>query len=66
MFGKSINPYDEQVFAEYQNLTADQIEGKLKRADRTFKEWKMVLLEKRMEVLSKVGHQLDLRKKELA
>lgn len=61
----TINPSTEEIIAEYQNLTEDELKGKVSRSREAFSNWKKDI-EKRAEFLHILSEELRNNKEELA
>lgn len=55
---RSINPYDGKLLDEFKLFSTHEIEGVLKRADLTFKDWKNWSVEDRVTLLKNLGTEL--------
>jgi acyl-CoA reductase-like NAD-dependent aldehyde dehydrogenase len=62
---KTINPATEQVLNEYEIMTKDQINGKVKKAQIAFQDWKKDA-SKRIDLLHDFANQLRKDKENLA
>lgn len=63
---KNINPSDtSDVIDEYTSCTADQFEKAIQSATAAQKEWQQVGIEKRSQILFKIGDEIISRSKEL-
>ena len=63
---KSINPFTEEVFADYPDHNQQQVEQLLDGAQAAFAEWRTVSFEQRGELLRRVGELLLEQKADLA
>src|SRR4051812_40555970 len=63
---KSLNPFTEEVFAEYPDHTPQQVEQLLERAEAGFSQWKNFSFDQRGELLRRVGELLVEQKSDLA
>jgi len=63
---KNINPSDtSDIIDEYTSCTADQFEIAVQSATAAQKKWQQVGIEKRSQILSKIGDEIISRSKEL-
>ena len=63
---KNINPSDtSDIIDEYTSCTADQFEIAVQSATAAQKEWQQVGIEKRSQILSKIGDEIISRSEEL-
>src|SRR5690349_7854129 len=60
----SINPFDQQVIAEYPILNDRQIDEALSKAEKAFTFWKKSTFSQRKELLKKVAKNLRNNKEE--
>jgi succinate-semialdehyde dehydrogenase / glutarate-semialdehyde dehydrogenase len=63
---KSINPYNNEQFAEYEEWHDAQVTEAIERNHRAFKQWRNTPLQERLNVIDKLATLIDERKYELA
>lgn len=63
---KTTNPYTGEVLAEFDNLTNEELEGKLAKANETYKEWSKTTFEERAALMKKAAQLARERRDELA
>lgn len=63
---QTVNPYNNKVVKKFDELTKQDIENKIAKADDTFNSWKNKPVEERCKLLAKVSQLFTERKKELA
>lgn len=63
---KSINPYTEEVMAEYDLLTWEETKEKIEKARKRFEKWKYVPLSTRVELLKNLASVLRENKRKYA
>lgn len=63
---QSVNPADEQVLAEHEATSRDELEIRLKKADIAWRDWRNVSYQDRVSLLRKLGQTLRGRHNELA
>lgn len=63
---KSINPLNKKVIAETPELTQDQIENKLAKANQAYESWKNKSLAERAKLMKKAAEELRKNKSEYA
>src|SRR5258705_842629 len=63
---KSINPFTEEVFAEYPDHNQQQVEQLLEQAEGAFAKWRGLSFSRRGELLRRVGELLLEQKNDLA
>jgi len=62
----SINPYNHDVLERFEEMTPQQVDAAIAKADEAFKEWKARSFEERAVVLRRVAELYRERKEELA
>lgn len=62
----SRNPYDNEVMAEFDTLTDEELEAKVVKAQTAFKTWKNTSFEQRAKILHKAAALIRERSEELA
>lgn len=62
----SINPYTGETLAEYKELSKGKITKKLKKADKTFSEWKTTSFESRRNLVLSLAEDLKENKESYA
>lgn len=62
----SINPYNNEAIANYQEWSDAQVHQAVERSHQAFKQWKNVSLEARLEIIERLAKLIDERKHELA
>jgi len=62
---KTINPSTEEILAEYEIMTKEQVNNKVEKAKKTFEDWKKDF-HKRTEFVHRLAHELRKNKNELA
>src|SRR5699024_10055650 len=62
----SINPYTGEKIAEYKQLSKSKINKKLKKADKTFSEWRLTSFESRKNLVLSLAEELKTNKQEYA
>lgn len=62
----SINPYSGEKIAEYKELSKSKINKRLKKAERTFSEWRLTSFESRRNLVLSLAEELKRNKKEYA
>src|SRR5258706_16346682 len=63
---RSINPFTEEVFADYPDHTPQQVEQLLDHAESAFAKWRAFSFEQRGELLRRVGELLLEQKSDLS
>lgn len=63
---QSINPYTQEIIAEYPRLTETQIDQRLAIAEKAYRSWKKSHFSERSTIIRKVGQLLKEKAKELA
>lgn len=63
---KSINPYNNELVASYEEHTLQDVENAAEECHRAFQQWSTESFSERATVLVKVAHQLEAQKHELA
>lgn len=63
---RSVNPADEQVLAEHEATSREELETRLKKAEIAWRDWRNVSYKDRVSLLRKLGQTLRDRNKELA
>lgn len=63
---QSINPYNQEVLATYQLLSATEIEAKLNKSKQVFNDWRYTSLEVRKQLFRQLAILLRQRKTDLA
>lgn len=63
---KSINPYSGEVLKLYEEMSADEVDAAIEKADSAFREWRESSFKHRAEVLRRIAQLLRERKEELA
>lgn len=62
----TINPFDEQVLAQYGIMGATEVNGVVKQAKAAFADWKNLAINKRAEYMHEFAHELRKNKATLA
>lgn len=62
----SRNPYNNEVMAQFDTLTDEELEAKIQKAQASFKTWKSTSFEERAEILHKAADLIRERTQELA
>jgi len=62
---KTINPSTEEILAEYEIMSKEQVNDKVEKAKKTFEDWKKDF-HKRIEFVHRLAHELRNKKNELA
>src|SRR5689334_10307876 len=63
---KSINPYNNETIATYEELNETQLHQVVSRSNDAFKVWRNVKLAERLQVINRVAQLIDEGKYELA
>lgn len=63
---KSVNPYNGELIKKYQEMTAEEIDSAIEKADEAYKSWKNTDYKKRAEVLKRAAEIFRGEKEELA
>lgn len=66
MIFKSINPFTQEVIAEYESLTVSQLNQKLLVSEQAFKKWKATSFQERADKMKKLADILRANKEKLA
>ncbi len=66
MIFHSINPYTLDTIAEYEGRSDTDVEQALDASAKAFREWRLVPVERRAEMLRELHHQLMLQKDEMS
>jgi len=61
----TVNPATEEILAEYKIMTKEEVDEKIKKARKTFEDWKKGF-HKRIEFVHRLAHELRKNKNELA
>jgi len=61
----TVNPATEEILAEYKIMTKEEVDEKIKKARKTFEDWKKDF-HKRIEFVHRLAHELRNNKNELA
>ena len=61
----TVNPATEEILAEYKIMTQEVVDEKIKKARKTFEDWKKGF-HKRIEFVHRLAHELRKNKNELA
>ena len=62
---KSINPFSQEIIAEYEALTNSQLNKKLELAETAFKNWKNTSFQERADKMQKLANILRANKEKL-
>lgn len=62
---ETINPATEEILAEYEIMSKEQVNDKVEKAKKTFEDWKKDF-HKRIEFVHRLAHELRNNKNELA
>ena len=62
---KSINPFSQEIIAEYEVLTNAQLNKKLELAESAFKSWKNTSFRERADIMQKLANVLRANKEKL-
>ena len=62
---KSINPFSQEIIAEYEALTNSQLNKKLQLAESAFKNWKNTSFQERADKMQKLASILRANKEKL-
>ena len=62
---KSINPFSQEIIAEYEALTNSQLNKKLQLAESAFKNWKNTSFQERADKMQKLAAVLRTNKEKL-
>ena len=63
---KSINPYNNETVAQYEEWNDAQVKEAIERSHKAFKQWKNVSLQERLKIMDRLAKLIDERKHELA
>lgn len=63
---KSINPYNNETIAQYEEWNDAQVKEAIEKSHQGFKQWKNISLQDRLKVIDKLAKLIDERKYELA
>lgn len=63
---RSINPFNQSIIEQYEELSPSQLESKLKKSQAAFKDWKRTSFAKRSELMLRVSALLKKNKEEYA
>ena len=63
---QSIHPYDQQLLAEYPNITNTELEQRIKSASQAFEDWRKRSFAQRSDVLKRVGAVLRAKNEDFA
>lgn len=63
---KSINPFNNEVLAEYKTYTDTEVQHILSQSELAFSKWKNTSFEERAKLMKTVGNLLRTKKRELA
>lgn len=65
MLFKSINPFSQDVIAEYESLTISELNKKLRLSEAAFKNWKKTSFQQRADKMRKLAEVLRANKEKL-
>ena len=63
---KTINPATEEVIKEYDIMTKDGVENKVKNARKAFETWKGIDIKERSKLIKKLGKRIERKKQKIA
>jgi succinate-semialdehyde dehydrogenase/glutarate-semialdehyde dehydrogenase len=63
---KSINPYNGETLEKFKEHSKADISKKIKKADKTFKDWKYIPFKRKSELMHKLAEELRKNKKDYA
>jgi succinate-semialdehyde dehydrogenase/glutarate-semialdehyde dehydrogenase len=63
---KSINPFDQQIMAEYSPLVESEVDGKLEMASKAFAHWSLLTYTYKASLLEQLARVLQSEKESLA